>query len=130
MKKIVLFCNTESLQVYKLCVSVLKEKFGRETVGKSNVALGWELDQVSDAIMGKFYTKLKNVLVLRNEWLFEDGISNLGSFLYEMNKKGCDGTFIIDTLDEERIYTGTDLKRRVLQKLEITKMLIENVLNN
>lgn len=129
MDKIAIYCATESLQIFKLCVSSMKEKFGKAAVGKSTIALSWDLDQVSDVMLEKFNRKNKKIILMRNEGFNDENVENLKTFLKLMIDKGCNAALVIDTRNEERLYTGTDLKDKVLSKLTSMEDAIDVFLN-
>lgn len=125
---ILIFVKTNSLQVYNLVRDEFTKIYGEKMVGESLAALEWNLDSVADALTKKFKKEGKRIYVIRDEGFIEEDEEKLRPFIDKLLERDTKCIYILDTLKEEELYSGSDLKLKILDIIYNFKNLLDTLL--
>lgn len=125
---IVIFVKSNSLQIYKYAVDEFKKIYGEDMVGEALAALKWNLDSVANALCDEFEEMGKKIYVVRDEGFIEDDEEKVRPFLNKLIDRNVICVYILDTLNEEKIYSGSDLKFKISEYINSFKTMLNTLI--
>lgn len=125
---IVIFVKSNSLQIYKYAVDEFKKIYGEDMVGEALAALKWNLDSVVNALCDEFEEMGKKIYVVRDEGFIEDDEEKVRPFLNKLIDRNVICVYILDTLNEEKIYSGSDLKFKISEYINSFKTMLNTLI--